>query len=110
MTPNSFKTLQCVAPRSTRPNHRQDGGCVRPALWLILPENGLDAKFALRLDDAADVVAKEFAENLILHRRVGLAADVVPELGLDHGEGRFRVAAQVVMTHELVAAELEVAE
>src|ERR1035438_4272302 len=37
--------------------------------------------------------AKELAENFILHRRVGLAPNVVPELRLDHAEHRFDIRA-----------------
>jgi Domain of unknown function (DUF6471) len=36
------------------------------------------------LDQATDAVANDLAENLVDHRHVGLAADVVAELGLAH--------------------------
>lgn len=36
------------------------------------------------LDQTADVVADDFAKNLVHHRHVRLAANVIAELGLYH--------------------------
>jgi len=55
-------------------------------------------------------VANYFTKNLIDHRRIGLAPNVVPELGFDHRERGFDIASLVVMAQELVATELEVME
>src|SRR5262249_12532043 len=83
-------------------------------VWIVLrfivPEGRLDAKLAMSLDDAADVVTEELAQDLVDHRRVRLAADVVAELGLDHRERRFHVRTLVVMGKERLALELEEVE
>lgn len=49
----------------------------------------------------ADVVAQQFAQRLVLHRRVRLAPHRVAELPLNHGERRLHVAALVVRLQEL---------
>src|SRR6266700_929537 len=77
---------------------------------LVLPENSLDAKLMLFLDQTAEVMAEELAQDFIDHRRVGLGANRVPQLPLDHAERGLRVAALVVVGHELVLPEAEVVE
>jgi len=63
-----------------RQNHRSR------CLLLIVPKHRLNAKLALAGDNAANVVSQHFAENFVDHRRVRLAANVVPELPLYHRE------------------------
>src|SRR5260221_3083214 len=88
---------------------RSLGPCL-PGPWdrPISPEYGLDSQFDMRLVNHAKVVAEKLAQHLVLHRHVRLAADVITELGFQHRERRFHVAALVVMPQELVAAELVV--
>ena len=62
----------------------------------------------MRLVNHADVVSEEFAQHLVLHGHVSLAAHVITELGFHHREGRFDVAALMVMLQELFASKLEV--
>ena len=62
------------------------------------------------MNEAANVVADDLAQNLIDHRHVGSAADVIAELGLYHREHGLDVAALVVVSKEIVAAVLEVVE
>jgi hypothetical protein len=48
------------------------------------PESRVDAEFMRLLDQAADVVADDLAENFVDHRNVCLAPHVIAKLGLDH--------------------------
>ena len=74
----------------------------------IAPKDGLDPEFNLRLVNHDDVVTQELAQHFVLHRRVILAADVIAELRLDHAEGRFGVAARVVVLEEFFPPKLVV--
>ncbi|MGO8699038.1 MAG: hypothetical protein ACLQVY_15085 [Limisphaerales bacterium] len=47
------------------------------------------------------------AEHFIFHGDVGLAADVVPEVSLDHEDGGLDIRPPVVMRQELAAFEAE---
>jgi hypothetical protein len=67
-----------------------------------------DAKFIHTLDDAADVVAQDFRQGLILHGNVRLAPDMVAELRLYHRKGAFDVAPLMVMLQEFFLVHLEV--
>src|SRR5687767_3316444 len=69
---------------------------------LIFPENWDDAKLLLFLNQAAEVMAKELAENFVPHGNVRFAPDRIPELPLDRREGRFDIATLVVVGQELV--------
>jgi hypothetical protein len=62
------------------------------------------------LDQAADVVTDDLAQNLVHHRHICLAADVVAELGLYHREHGLDIAALVVVAKKFLAAVLEVVE
>src|SRR3954452_25586646 len=53
------------------------------------------------LDEAADVMAEQLAERLVLHRGVRLRAEAIPELRLDHRESRLDVAPLMVVAQEL---------
>src|SRR5579859_3157214 len=75
-----------------------------------MPEYRLDAEFALALNQAADVVAQELAQDFIFHGGVRLAPNVVPELCLDHAERRFDVAPLVIVLEEFFPMEAVVVE
>ncbi len=86
---------------------RQMSWIHRVTLFQILPsKRRLDAKFIHALDDAANVMAQNLRQSLIHHGNVGLAANVVAELRLYHGEGAFDVASLVVMLEELFLFQL----
>ena len=51
----------------------------------ILPKHRLDAKLALLLNQAANVVAKNLAERFVHHREIALRPDGIAELPLDRG-------------------------
>jgi hypothetical protein len=55
-------------------------------------------------------MADDLAKNLIDHRHVCFAANVIAELRLNHREYRLDVAAFVVVAQKLFAALLEVVE
>src|SRR6202023_2542060 len=74
------------------------------------PEYRLDAQLALLLDEAAKIVAQDFAKGFIDHRGIGFRADRVAELPLDGGESRFDIAPFVVVGQELLPPVLEVME
>src|SRR5207248_1364249 len=73
------------------------------------PKDRLYSQLALRLNQHAKVVTQKFAQNLIFHGRVRLAANVVAELGLYHAKRRFDVGPGVIVPQELVALELVIA-
>ena len=58
-----------------------------------------------RLDHTADVVAQHLSPDLIGHRRRGLAAHRIPELGFDHVEGRLHVRALVIVGQEFLTVQ-----
>lgn len=55
-------------------------------------------------------MAEDFTERFIDAARLALTSDRLPELGLDHGEGAFRVRPLVVMRHELFAVQAVIVE
>lgn len=57
----------------------------------VVPESRLDPELEDRLDEDAEVVCDDFAQNLIGLGGEGLGADGRPELCFDHGEGGFDV-------------------
>lgn len=59
------------------------------------------------MNQAADVVAQHFAEHFVIHGRIGLAANVVAELGFYHADRGFNVRPLVVVRHKLVTVVLE---
>ncbi|HEX4053303.1 MAG TPA: hypothetical protein VHX86_03470 [Tepidisphaeraceae bacterium] len=56
------------------------------------------------MDQAADVVADDFAENFTDHRHVGFSADVIAEFGLYHREHGLDIATLVVVAQKIFAA------
>ena len=58
------------------------------------------------MDQHADIVAENLAEQFVDLRRVALAPQVIPELSLNHGEGGFGVATLVVVRQEVVAVQV----
>src|SRR5690242_13640422 len=91
-----------------RTDQRQDGRAV--CRLFLRPEDSFDAEFALRLNDTTDIVTEKFAKHFVLHGRVRLAADGIPELALGHAEGRLDIAPLVVMPQEFIPPELVVEE
>jgi hypothetical protein len=53
-------------------------------------------------------VAEDFAQHLILHSDIGLTADMIPELRLDHAERALDVGALMVVLQELLAVKGEI--
>ncbi len=53
-------------------------------------------------------MTKNFTKHLVFHRNVGLAPHVVAELGLNHHDRGFNVAALVVVREELFPIQREV--
>src|SRR4051794_30790926 len=70
---------------------------LRRLLLRHFPELRLDPQFIRTLNQAADVVAEQLTERFVLHRGVRLRAEAIPELRLDHREGRLDVAPLVVV-------------
>jgi hypothetical protein len=56
-----------------------------------LPKTRLDSEFVERGNQAANVVAENFAKGFVPHRHGRLAPHRVAEFRLDHAEGRFDV-------------------
>ena len=77
---------------------------------LIPPKRRFNPQLIHRLNQAANIVAEDFAEHLVRHRGVRLAPHMVPELRLDHAEGRLNVGPLVIMPQELLAVEGKVVE
>lgn len=63
----------------------------------FIPERRLDAKFINGLNEAAQIMAQDFAQNFVNLRRAPLASEAFAELRLDHAERRLDVAALVVV-------------
>ena len=72
-------------------------------LRFILPEHRHDAQRLLLLDQARQIVAQEFAQDFVGHRRVGLAHDVVSEFSLNRRERALDVRSLVIMAHVRMA-------
>lgn len=70
---------------------------------------GLDSEFVNALNDATNIVAEYFAKRLVDLCRFVFAADRVPELGFNHAESGFVVAALMVVPHELVGVKSVIA-
>jgi hypothetical protein len=47
-------------------------------------------------------MAEDFAEHLILHRYIGLASHMIPELRLDHGEGALDIRPVLLTERSVV--------
>lgn len=60
---------------------------------VVAPKHGADPKLVRFLDQTANIVADDLAENFIDHRHVRFAAHVIAELRLDHRERGLDVAA-----------------
>lgn len=75
-----------------------------------LLENRLNPKLVHRADETADVVAKDFAQDFVLHRDIRLAANRVAKLRFHHTESALDVRPLVVVLQELFAAQTEVVE
>ena len=73
-----------------------------------LPKNGVNSEFVHFVNQDNEVVAEHFAQRLVDHRNVRLAAKPVSEFPFHHGERRFYVAPLVVVLQELRPLELEV--
>ena len=67
-----------------------------------------DAKLMTLLDQTANIVANNFAKNLIDHGHIRFAPYMIAKLCLDHRKGTLNIAALVVMPQELIAAVMEV--
>jgi hypothetical protein len=93
---------------SSRSYYRQN----RPLViaFFILPKNRSDAKRLFLLYQASEIMAKDFAEDFVDHRRRVLAHDGIAEFPLDGRERRFDVASLVVVLQKLLLVELEVLE
>ena len=76
----------------------------------IPPKRRFNPELIHRLNQAADIVAEDLAEHFVRHRHIGLAADVIAKLRLDHAEGAFDVGPLVIVPQELLAVEGEVVE
>src|SRR5438034_1284213 len=98
-----FTRSRSISPDPGELQHRA-GGDGR----LVLPEHRLNPKLDDGLVNNDDVMTQEFAQYLVLHGDVRLAADVVAELRLDHAERALDVAPLVVPLEELVPPEVEV--
>ena len=62
------------------------------------------------LNEHADVVADDLAQDFVDHRDRSLAVHGIAELGLDHGEVGLDIAALVILRKEVLAPQLEVQE
>jgi hypothetical protein len=51
-------------------------------------------------NEATDIVTKNLTKSLIDLRGFGLASKAIAELGFDHAEGSFDVAALVILLHK----------
>ena len=58
---------------------------------LVAPKRRLDSQFVHFVNHDNDVMAENFAQHFVPHRHVCFRSDVIPELRLNHAEGRFRV-------------------
>lgn len=74
------------------------------------PQLRLQLQFVDRRNQAADVVANQLAQHLVLHRNIRLGSRPVAELRLDHRECRFDVRPLVIAAKELLLVQLEVEE
>ena len=63
----------------------------------MLPEDRFNAKCRVLLNQAAEIVAQQFAQDLIDHSRVGLTHDGIAELPFDRTERGFHIAALMIM-------------
>ena len=76
----------------------------------LFPKLRLQVQLVHALNQAADVVAKDFAQRLVDLRRAGLTPKRVTELRLNHVESGFHVGTLVVVLHEafrVVGVEVE---
>jgi hypothetical protein len=55
-------------------------------------------------------MAQNFTEDVVLHRHIRLAPDMIAKLRLDHTEGALNVRALMIVSQELLAIEGEVVE
>lgn len=67
-----------------------------------------DSQFIRYLNQAADIVAKHFAQHFVFHGRVGLAANVIPELPFNHADRGFHVRPLVIVGQKFGTVELEI--
>ena len=58
-----------------------------------------------RLDEAANIVAENLAEDFVGHRHIRLAPHMITKLRLDHAEGAFDLGLFVVVPQELLAVK-----
>ena len=72
------------------------------------PERRLNAEFQNRLNETTDIVAKNLTQSFVNLGHLGLASQTVSELCVDHAEGRFNVAALVVLLKKPLLVEAEV--
>lgn len=75
---------------------------------LFRPKSRVNAKLAHLVNQHDEIVAQHLGERFVDLGRVGLTAERVAKLTLDHAERRFDVAPLAVVGQELVAAVHEV--
>lgn len=73
---------------------------------MIVPECRVNAELEDRLNEATDIVTKDFTKRFVSLGRLSFASQTVAELRFDHAECRFDVAALVVLAHEPLMIEL----
>lgn len=69
----------------------------------VLSKTRVNSEFAHLVDQDHQIVAEHFAQRLVDHRHVRLAAKAVPKLPLHHAEGGFHVRPLVVVSQEIAA-------
>jgi hypothetical protein len=77
----------------------------RATLRTCLLERRFDSNLVGRLNEYAEVMAENLAQNLIDLNFGCLRADTRTELGLDHVERGFHVRAKVIVAEKVVAPE-----
>ena len=74
-------------------------------MGLFTPERRLYAEFVNGLDEAAHIMAQDFAQHFVDWRRVCLAPQLLPEFVPNHAEHRLDVRAPVLVLFELRIVE-----
>ena len=78
------------------------------ACRLSLPKHGINSEFVHFMNQDNEIVAEHFAQGLVDHSYVRLAAKAISEFPFHHAKRRFDVAAFVVVLQELRAPERKV--
>ena len=76
----------------------------------ILHKIGPDPKPVHFVDHHDDVVTEDLAKSLVHHRRVVFASEGIPELPLDHLEGRLDIRAPMIVGQKFISPQAEVLE